>query len=160
MNRKRADNGTFIKMFTEEEIQQHERERAKRWYNTEKGKKARIEYHKRYSKTENGKNIIRQANRKFKKKYQKRPWVKTYRKICNRLRPNNNDPGALCYKKLGIKRIITISQLKFLWERDQAYLLRQPSIDRINPLGDYTLENCRYIELVDNVRRQKVKTMI
>lgn len=40
-----------------------------------------------------------------------------------------------------------------LWERDRAWLLKRPSIDRIDPDGHYEVRNCRFIELSENSRR-------
>lgn len=64
-----------------------------------------------------------------------------------------NDNGYKYYGGRGIKCLITAEQVKFLWERDKAHLLKQPSIDRIDPNGHYELSNCRFIELSENARR-------
>ena len=59
------------------------------------------------------------------------------------------------YAKFNIKNYLSMQDLKLLWERDRANLMTKPSIDRKNTCGDYTLENCRYIELSENIRRKK-----
>jgi hypothetical protein len=64
---------------------------------------------------------------------------------------------CLNYRRVGIKYKLTLDQIKTLWFRDKAYLLRQPSIDRINTTGNYTFENTRFIELSDNLKRAKGK---
>ena len=59
------------------------------------------------------------------------------------------------YFARGIKCLITSQEVKQLWFRDKAYLMKRPSVDRINSLGNYTFENCRYMELIENQRRKK-----
>lgn len=61
------------------------------------------------------------------------------------------------YVRRGIKANITASEILTLWQRDNAQNLKNPSIDRINTYGDYSLENCRFIELTENLRRFKAK---
>lgn len=58
------------------------------------------------------------------------------------------------YGGRGIKCRISYGQLCQLWERDKAWLLERPSIDRIDNDGDYTMENCRFIEHVENIRKR------
>ncbi len=41
----------------------------------------------------------------------------------------------------------------WLWIRDKAGKMKRPSIDRINSGGNYTLNNCRFIELSANIHR-------
>ena len=41
---------------------------------------------------------------------------------------------------------LTLSDMKFMWERDKAYLLKCPSVDRIDDSRGYEVDNCRFIE--------------
>lgn len=59
------------------------------------------------------------------------------------------------YGARGIKCLITAEEIKKLWFRDKAWLLNKPSIDRIDSNGNYTMENCRFIELDENRRRDR-----
>jgi hypothetical protein len=81
-------------------------------------------------------------------------WIRTYTSAMQRC----NNPNQDSYKKYGGRGIncrMSVSDFKYLWDRDNANLLERPSIDRINSNGDYTLENCRYIELSENSRRKR-----
>ena len=55
----------------------------------------------------------------------------------------------------GIQCLITKDELRQLWFRDKAYLLKVPSIDRIRNSDNYTFDNCRFIENIDNIRRKR-----
>ena len=46
-----------------------------------------------------------------------------------------------------------VNDLRYLWFRDKAYLMKRPSIDRRDSKGDYTLKNCGYLELSENIGR-------
>jgi hypothetical protein len=89
-----------------------------------------------------------------KQEWKKLPWVRTRLTISARLRKANKgrerDVGYV-----GIKALITCEELRLLWERDKGWELKKPSIDRIDPDGDYTKENCRYIELSENRLRNR-----
>lgn len=100
-----------------------------------------------YSYCENCEKI---ADKEYRKRYKQKAWRKTYQHIWMRC---NWKEGK--YHKRKIKNYLTLADLKFLWLRDKAYLMKQPSIDRINTEGNYTLKNCRYIELLENQRRKK-----
>ena len=78
-----------------------------------------------------------------------RPWFKHFLSAQNRCNSKKSP-----YAKRGIKCFLTAEQIKLLWFRDKAYLMKQPSIDRINGLNNYELNNCRFIELNIN-RKQK-----
>src|SRR5690349_11231051 len=78
------------------------------------------------------------------------PWAKTLTCILTRCNDHARFPS---YHRKGIKNYLNTKDLKYLWFRDKAYLLKEPSIDRINNNKGYTLSNCRYIELVENSRK-------
>jgi hypothetical protein len=103
------------------------------------------DYMKQYYETNKGDLEI--AN----KKLRSQPWYKTYHHIRHRIvdRPEG------VYKN--VKNFLKINDIKNLWFRDKAYLMKRPSIDRIDPKGDYTLENCRYIEHSENARRAMIE---
>ena len=56
----------------------------------------------------------------------------------------------------GIRNFLTSEDIKFLLKRDNANLMKKPSIDRINHNDNYTLENCRIIEMPINGGKAKV----
>ena len=47
---------------------------------------------------------------------------------------------------------MTKDDFKFIWFRDKAHGMKQPSIDRIDNDGNYELSNCRFIEHRENAR--------
>lgn len=112
-------------------------------------------YHKLYMRR------ARKSNPKY-KKYQKeydkktkilRPWIKTYAAMWHRCNSPKCNSYAWYHKK-GIKLLMKLSDLEYLWYRDKAYNLKQPSIDRIDNNGHYEVSNCRYIELRENLNRR------
>ncbi len=77
------------------------------------------------------------------------PWLRNYagardrclnKKCCNYHR----------YGGRGIKFLLIPDKVKELWFRDKAYLLKSPSLDRINNNGNYEFSNCRFIERIKN----------
>ena len=70
---------------------------------------------------------------------------------------NPNDKRYVNYGGRGVRNELTIHDLAFLWLRDKADLLRNPSVDRIDSNDHYTLANCRFIEFDAN-RRKKPRT--
>lgn len=85
--------------------------------------------------------------------------LKSIQQRCNN--PNRNDYKY--YGGRGIKCLITEEEIKSLWFRDKAYLMKKPSIDRKDNDGHYEYSNCRFIELADNINRmnfQRQKTIL
>ena len=62
-----------------------------------------------------------------------------------------------CYGGKGIKCLITTKQLIDIYIRDKAELMKQPSVDRIDPFGNYCPENVRWLEFDENRRRRAIK---
>lgn len=81
----------------------------------------------------------------------KLPWVKTYNNIRGRCE-NPKVNGYSSYGGRGVKCLITPRHLKETFFRDKAWLLKQPSVDRIDPDGAYALDNIRWIEHSENSR--------
>lgn len=84
-------------------------------------------------------------------------WAKTFYNIKQRCE-NPKNPKYKNYGGRGIKCLIYPGQLSYLWDRDRADLMEHPSIDRIDPNGHYTKENCRYIEFKENRKRNVRRT--
>ncbi len=123
----------------------------KRW--REKNKDKIAEYQKRYME-------IRKSNSKgipYSAKYSKEnPWVVKYHLIKQRC-TNKKDDSYHNYGGRGIKCLMTAKDLKEIWLRDKAYLLKRPSIDRIDNDGHYVYDNCRFIELIENTTRPQLE---
>jgi len=78
--------------------------------------------------------------------------------VYNGARQRCNNPHAKDYKsygKRGIRCEITFKELVDIWNRDKAYLLVHPSLDRINNDGNYSKDNCRFIEMEENTHKRK-----
>ena len=82
----------------------------------------------------------------------KRPWVKTLKNIRQRCN-NPNDPKYVYYGGKGIKTFLSRNDIMEIWFRDKADMMKQPSIDRIDSDGNYTLKNSRFIEMAENRKR-------
>lgn len=70
---------------------------------------------------------------------------------------NKKEVAYKSYGARGIKVLITHSELKSLWIRDNADKMKRPSIDRIDPDGHYSVNNCRFIECEENVAMRRVR---
>ena len=101
------------------------------------------------------KNIILKNQKEYYKKY---PWLKTLSEI-NRRCNNSKCKDYKSYGGRGIKNFLTQAEIKELWFRDKAYKMKKPSIDRIDNDGNYKLNNCRFIELINNCSRNKRKSV-
>ena len=108
--------------------------------------KDRISKYKKIWKKENI-NHIKQYRKNYYKKF---PWRKHFRSARGRCFNKNT-----YYKRKGIKCLISDEEVKALWFRDKAWLLKKPSIDRKDNDNHYTYSNCRFIELKDNKKSRK-----
>jgi hypothetical protein len=84
-----------------------------------------------------------------------KPWLKSYWAAWTRCTNPKNNKNWKYYGGKGIKLLMNKEDFKFLWFRDKAYLLKDPTIDRIKDSGNYTLKNCRFIERKENTLRRR-----
>jgi len=111
-----------------------------------KSKKILTDFYKHKRAKDGYLNECKECSDKRKNEYfYKFPWIRTFRAIKNRCN-NSNAPRYQDYGGRGIKCLITEEELKTLWVQDRAYLLKKPSINRKNNNGNYSFENCEYIE--------------
>jgi hypothetical protein len=89
-------------------------------------------------------------NKSHKEWVKRNPWRRAYDGAKGRCKPTKP------YGKRGIKFFLTVEEVKLLWFRDKAFLMEQPSIDRINGGGHYVFNNCRFIELEKNRQPQAI----
>ena len=77
--------------------------------------------------------------------------VDTYTLLVNKYRGIR----SRCNHNKGYKDLppitISLEDMFILWNRDKAYLLKKPSIDRKDNNKGYTFDNCRFIELSLNI---------
>ncbi|KKL87496.1 hypothetical protein LCGC14_1934070, partial [marine sediment metagenome] len=84
--------------------------------------------------------------------------ITVYRHIKSRC-DNPNDKAYKWYGGKGVRCRISKEELKQLWIRDKAYLLKEPSIDRKNVKKNYTLDNCQFIEMEVNRIKNRHKAI-
>ena len=88
------------------------------------------------------------------------PWARPLHSARQRC-GNKNNSAYKNYGGRGIKCFLTMPQIQYLFERDGGWQMIRPSIDRINNDGNYTVRNCRFLELSENIREGlKVKKII
>lgn len=87
------------------------------------------------------------------------PWKIVLQRIIRRC-TNKNGHNYKYYGGRGIKCLITEEELKKLWFRDKAYLLKKPSIDRIDNDGHYEYNNCQFIEQNENSKKANNKITV
>jgi len=97
---------------------------------------------------------------KYQKEYKEKcPWKIIWHNIHNRC-VNPNHISYKYYGGKGIKNHLSLENIKFLWYRDKAYLMKQPSIDRKNSNQHYEFSNCRFIELKKNIIKSNKESNI
>lgn len=111
--------------------------------NPDKTKQSRSKYYSKNKEKEN-RDVIEWFNNN--------PWCRHYDAARTRC-TNPRSERYYRYGARGIKFKLTRQEVKELWFRDKAYEMKQASIDRINNDGDYEFNNCRFIELSENIAK-------
>lgn len=83
----------------------------------------------------------------------KKPWLR-YLEYAKRRCSDAKHKCFASYGARGIKVTLTRDQIKALWDRDNAAMLKRPSLDRKDTNGDYSYENCLFIEYEENAKRR------
>lgn len=112
--------------------------------------------------------IYKEKNKEHYQKWAKEYWLKNKDKIkarkntrrwqesCYKAKQRCTNPKCEDYKNYGgrgIKFLMTTKDFEYLWFRDNAEKLKQPTIDRKDNDGNYELSNCEFIERVDNIKK-------
>ena len=119
----------------------------------DKNRKRVRDYNRKHLKEKRIYNSIYLINNPDKKNFYRR--LGAINKRCN----YKNHDSFNRYGGRGIKNLLTLKDLEFLWNRDRAWELKKASIDRINNDGHYELNNCRFIEMTENSKKQKEDRM-
>lgn len=82
------------------------------------------------------------------------PWMSSRSNAKARCRDKSRK-NYMRYGGRGIEFKLTLEEMKFMWDRDSAALMKKPSIDRVDCSGHYELGNCRFIEHAENVGRHE-----
>lgn len=102
----------------------------------------------------------REAYNAWRKNHRKLyPWIYLYQDIKRRCE-NKNRKDYSRYGGKNIKCLITKDEIEELWFRDKAYLMKKPSIDRKKSNKDYIFDNCQFIELSENSRKDNIKPIL
>ena len=87
------------------------------------------------------------------------PWkqsLSSAKQRCN----NKNHNRYKYYGGRGIKVLLTNEEIEFIWHRDKAHLLKDPTIDRIDNNGNYDIGNCRFIERSENTSNAQINVRL
>ncbi len=96
---------------------------------------------------ENKEKILKRQ-KEYKEKYPEKIILNQINQRCN---------NRKTYIEKDIENHLTEKDVKFLMKRDNYYSLKNPSIDRKNNNENYILENCKFIELIENSCKDKRK---
>lgn len=119
---------------------------------------AELAKNRRWAEKNRPSRLLYKAQQRAKRK-QETPWLRHLDFIKVRCTSRSHQAYRY-YGGRGIRCELSESQIKELWMRDNAATLERPSIDRINPTGNYTIENCRFIEHRENSSRARSKRVV
>ena len=88
------------------------------------------------------------------KYYKTHPWAKTWGYIQVRC----SQRGHSHYSR-GIKNLISLKELKYLWDRDGAAQMECPTISRKDHNKHYELSNCFYEEKSEHLNIKPIKQL-
>jgi hypothetical protein len=111
-------------------------------------------YHINYRK--NNRTVINKRNRQIKINH---PWYYSYNRAKQRCE-NPNCKDYPWYGEKGIRFLLTKEECNYIWDRDKAYNMKKPSIDRKDSHKNYDLSNCQFIEKPENSAKDKRKTVL
>lgn len=120
----------------------------------QKNKKKRNDYCKKW-RIKNKETI----SIKRKEVHKKTPWKQVLISIKQRCN-NPKNKNYHRYGGRGIKCLITEKEVMYLWNLCKAFNMKTPTIDRINNDGDYTWDNCQFLEKSKNSGKDKNKTIL
>lgn len=79
------------------------------------------------------------------------PWSRNRQKMLARCKHNPAYNGER--RKIEVQ--MTMKDVKNMWFRDKAYLMKQPSINREDTSLHYSVDNCCFMELNENQRQPR-----
>lgn len=118
--------------------------------NKEKISKQKKIYYKKVQK------YIKNKKSKDRKEHPEKYILKSIKERCL----NKNHRFFYLYGGRGIKYFITEEEIRQLMIRDGYWKMKKPSIDHIDNDGNYTFENCRFIEMSENAVKNKRKPIL
>jgi len=104
---------------------------------------------KNYIRLSNSIYWLSRSHRTTYKRFRNNPWLEKLKSAQTRCRNKDRE----YYGGKGIRCLLTESEIKYLWFRDKAWFQKIPSLDRKNSDGNYTFENCQFIEMSENGRK-------
>jgi hypothetical protein len=84
--------------------------------------------------------------------YKAHPWVVAFNAAKNRCQ-NPKIHNYHRYGGRGIQLRISKQEVREIWFRDKAWEMNTPTLDRVNNDGNYELSNCRFIPMVENIKK-------
>jgi len=99
-------------------------------------------------------NYTLEKGREIHERYKRsNPWMSHYSSAKNRCN-NINGPDYKWYGERGIKFLLTKEQTKILYIKFKAFKMKNPTIDRKDKNGNYTIKNTQFIERSENSKRR------